>query len=527
MMLILAELLGGLGLLFIGLRLVSQHLQQTTGKRVRRILQSATRSVGLGLLAGTGAGVVTQSSNAVTLIAGNLVRSGTLGVRDTLPIVAGANIGTAALVFLASANFHLVVLYLVALVGVCYQLRFDRHPDRRDWTGAALGLALLFLGLDFIKGASGQLDSGALASLLAGGLHPAVALIIGIAVATVTQSASSAAILAIAAIHSGVIDLDSGFWLVLGANMGSGIAVLIAGSGLTGSGRQLCLGQVLIKLAGSGTVALAWILAGYLSGTAPGLWLSACLDGRLALGLSVLFLILQLCGGLLCIMLLPWLVTLLVRLSPPSIEERESRPRYIHDLAVEDPVNAIGLAVLERNRLIGLLPRLLPDMDAEAEAPALLGARYDGNAIIVRQTESFMVELIDRHLLREDLDAALQVQGTLGLVRSLQDSLYAFSQAVEGIPRLQLVFTLSESLRTLTLLMADAIAPDQADPNDFAILVQLTGDRGELLDRLRRDLAASLYDAERIRQLLVAAGLFERCVWLLGRLAASLAPAGD
>lgn len=179
-MLTLAELLAGLGLLFVGLRLVGLHLQQATGRGIRGVLQTATRSPVMGMLSGAAAGVATQSSNAITLITGNLVRGGTLTVRDAIPVVGGANVGTAALVFLAAIDFHLAVLYVIALVGLAYQLKLDTHPRRRDWAGVALGLALLFLGLDFIKGAPGHLPPGQLTALIGGGLSPALAFVVGV-----------------------------------------------------------------------------------------------------------------------------------------------------------------------------------------------------------------------------------------------------------------------------------------------------------------------------------------------------------
>ncbi|PLC49698.1 hypothetical protein CR159_12345 [Pollutimonas subterranea] len=524
-MLALAELLGGLGLLFIGLRLVSQHLQQATGKRVRRILQSATRSAMLGFLSGAGAGAATQSSNAVTLIAGNLVRSGTLNVRNAMPVIAGANVGTAALVFLASVNFHVAVLYLITLVGLCYQLRFDRHPTRRDWAGAGLGLGLLFLGMDFIKRTPSHLDPSVLTTLVSG-LDPWIALGLGIAIALVTQSASTATILVIAAISSGMLSLDAGFWMVLGANVGSGAAVLVAGSGLNGSGRQLCLAQVLIKLAGTAAIALVWILVNFLFGIAPGPWLTMHLEGSLALALSILFLTLQLVGGGIVVFSRQALARWLDRLSPPSLEERESRPRYVHDLALQDPPTAVELAVLERNRLIGLLPKLLPDMDNTADNPAHRRAQYEGNTSIATQAENFIVELIDRQLHRDILHSALHMQSSLSMLRSLQTTLHDFSESLDSLPapRPSLAFTLSESLRTLALLQADAVTQQPLDPADFEVLAKLTGDRGEMLNNLRRDLTASHHNSEQIRSLMVSAGLFERSVWLMGRLTALLAP---
>jgi len=525
-MLTAAEFLAGLGLLFVGLRLVSQHLQQATGRRVRRVLQRATRSGMTGFFAGCAAGAATQSSNAVTLIAGNLVRGGSISVRDALPVIAGANVGTAALVFLASVDFRLAVLYLVALVGFGYQLRFDRHPRRREWTGVALGLALLFLGLDFIKGAPEHLDPDWLRGLLAQGLNPLSALLFGAVLATLTQSASAATILAVAATHAGMLALDDGMWLVIGANVGSGVAVMLAGSGLTGSGRQLCIAQVVIKLVGSAVVASLWLAAERGMG-----WSVTTLGGEggedVAPLLSVLFLVLQLTGGLIISVSRSAVERQLIRVSPPSLEERASRPHFIHEAALADPTNALGLAELERNRLIGLLPRVVPDLDDRGHSPATRRAQLEGNAAIALETEAFLIELIDQHLHRDDLHLALRLQDSITTLHALHDTTAAFAAGVErfGAQPPAQVFGLSESLRTLCLLLADAVVQSPRDPEDFMLLARLTSDRGEVLERLRRDLANAGDAADTIRRLLAVTSQFERAVWLIGRLSSAIAAA--
>ncbi|OYY61229.1 MAG: hypothetical protein B7Y61_22865 [Rhizobiales bacterium 35-66-30] len=192
-MLILAGLLAGLGLLFIGLKLMSVHLQQAMGRRVRTMLKAATRSSFSGFFCGAFAGAAAQSSNAVTLIAGNLVRGGVFTTRDAIPVVAGANVGTSALVFIASIDMRLAVLMLIALVGMTYQLRLDRRPNWRDWMGVTLGLALLFLGLDFIKSAPKGIDITQAADALSSGMTPLLGLAIGFVAAVITQDQGPAA----------------------------------------------------------------------------------------------------------------------------------------------------------------------------------------------------------------------------------------------------------------------------------------------------------------------------------------------
>ncbi|MFG1403280.1 Na/Pi symporter [Xanthobacter sediminis] len=523
-MLILAEILAGLGLLFVGLKSLSSHLQQATGRGVRHLLRRATRSPLTGLVSGSLAGAATQSSNAVAIICGNLVRGGVLTTRDAIPVVAGANVGTAALVFVAAIDFRLVIFYLLALVGFGFQLRLDRRPAWREWMGVALGLALALLGLDFIKQGPRAIDPAALAAFIDGGLTPWVGFALGLAAAALSQSSSTPTILVLALLQSAVLGLDSAFYVVLGANLGSGLATLVAAGGLEGTGRQLCYAHILVKLIGCVAVLAVWLGAG-LAGGDPAATLAALGGGKAALSLSLLFLALQLAGAVPVAFGRAAAEAIAIRFSPPTLEDGASRPRYVHDRALEAPATALDLSEKEIRRLIQLLPTLLPDLDvAEAPGAGERLALWRGAASIARTTEGFLTDLIGRAPERETLDIALQQQALMEMIRVLQDTLHDFAEVVESYDTPpQLAFNLSESLRVIVLSLADAEGAD-----DYEVIATLTADRSELLTRIRRSLVgASIGTGEDARRLLLATSLFERAIWLIRRTAVALRPVAN
>jgi len=519
-MLILANLLAGLGLLFIGLRLMGTHLQQAMGRRVRKTLKAATRSAFTGLACGAFAGAIAQSSNAVTLIAGNLVRGGVLTTRDAIPVVAGANVGTAALVFIAAIDLRAAVLYLLAMVGLGFHLKLDRSPTQREWMGVLLGLALLFLGLDYIKAAPRGLSVDQAAALLSG-ITPLMGLAIGFAAAVITQSASTATILAVAAVQARLLGLEDSFFMILGANFGSGIATLISAGGLKGTGKQLCVVHILVKGIGCVVVYLLWVGAG-LTGFNSAVILDNLGRHETSLSISVVFLVLQLSGGLVVTCLSGTTERIANWFSPATREDHVSRPHFIQDDALGDPATALELAARETERLMRHLPDMLPDLDQmRASEREVRVVSRRGAATISAATEQFMVELLDRHLDREDLDLALRIQAQLDLCEALRETLWDFSDLIISFkPMLPLAFNLSESLLMIIALLADAPGGDR---EDIDTLLLLTGDRGELMDRYRRELASSIVSGgEDARRLQAATSLFERAVWLTRRLALTL-----
>lgn len=516
-----AEILAGLGLLFIGLKAMSAHLQQATGRKVRRLLRGATRSPLVGLVCGALAGAATQSSNAVAVVSGNLVRGGVFTARDAIPIVAGGNVGTALLVFIAAIDFRLVIFYLVAAVGFSYHLRLDRKPALREWMGVALGLALALLGLDFIKRGPGEIDLAALSSLLADGVPPWIGFALGFVVSCLTQSSSTPTILVVALIQARFFGLGEAFFLVLGANLGSGFAALLASGGLEGTGRQLCYVHVLVKAVGCLLVGL--LFAGAVAaGGEPLAWLSAAGGGRASASVSVLFLLLQVAGAVPVAFLRDAAETIAARFSPPTVEDDAARPRFITEQALEDPATALDLSEREAARLVRLLPLLLPDLDRglDGEAAVRLGM-WRGGASVGLAIEHFLADLIARGMPRESLRIALHHQSLMETVRTLQDTLHDFTEVIEGFEDIPpLAFNLSEALRAIVLSLADAT---DAGNDDLDLIIALAADRSELLNRIRRQLAATAMGSEAdTRQLLLATSLFERAVWLVRRIAVAL-----
>lgn len=135
---LIALFLAGLGLFFHGLSGLRQSMQGLASRRVRRWLARWAQSPLRAGAGGFGLGALTQSVTAVAFIVASLVRGGLLTVGRALPIVAGANLGTAVLV--ASFDVHLAVLLLLGFMGIA--VAFDLGGRAR----AAL-LALYFATL--------------------------------------------------------------------------------------------------------------------------------------------------------------------------------------------------------------------------------------------------------------------------------------------------------------------------------------------------------------------------------------------
>ena len=108
---IFLDIFAGLGLFFVGVKLIGANLKQLTGKWFRGLMAAATQSSLRSSLLGLLSGALTQSSNAITFISISMVTAGLVEVAGVVPMVIWANVGTSLLVLVAAVDTNLAVLF--------------------------------------------------------------------------------------------------------------------------------------------------------------------------------------------------------------------------------------------------------------------------------------------------------------------------------------------------------------------------------------------------------------------------------
>ena len=88
------ELLTGIALFLFGMSLMGDGLKQVAGNRLEIILYKLTGSPLRGMLFGTGITTVIQSSSATSVMVVGFVNSGLMKLKQAIPVVLGAILGT-------------------------------------------------------------------------------------------------------------------------------------------------------------------------------------------------------------------------------------------------------------------------------------------------------------------------------------------------------------------------------------------------------------------------------------------------
>ena len=529
---IVADIVAGLGLFFIGVRSIGTHMKQMTGARFRRWVAWATGHHLSAALVGTAAGVVTQSSNAVTFISVSLVTSGIITPARALPILAWANVGTALLVFVATLDIHIAVLFLLGVVGFCYYFGLNERERGRHLLGALYGVGMLFFGVWLIKqGARPMKDLESVRAFIRVAAQSQVLpFVAGLLLTLVIQSSSTMSAIAVTMAAAGVLTLDQTLMIVLGSNVGSGLSTFLLSGNLTGTGRQLAFIQLAVTALGV-LILLPLLLLAQAADARGSASVIARLGGSAAEQVAVAFLILQVVSAVSAGMFSRVLLTMAGRLFPPSLRDVLSKPHFIYEQALDEPETALDLVEQEQARVLVLLPRLLDPLRA-AEVD---GTPYQHQELLEACTNvagecaGFIDRLMARAQSHSALERVMSVRARNELLVHMMEGCHDFVDWLgDDFPEpaaRALRESLVEGLCTVLLVLSDA-ADDGAHrgEHDYAIALALTSDRASVMEGVR----AGFIGAERglgpdsQTRLLPATSVFERVIWLANRYAIAL-----
>ena len=147
-------MLGSLSLFLFGMSVMGTALEKRAGGSLKAILAKLTNGKFSGLLTGLAVTAVIQSSSATTVMVVGFVNSGLLSLKQSIPVIMGANIGTTvtALISSAGANknakrtafvhlyFNVIgtVIFLCGFYGLNALIGFSFFADTANTFGIAI-----------------------------------------------------------------------------------------------------------------------------------------------------------------------------------------------------------------------------------------------------------------------------------------------------------------------------------------------------------------------------------------------------
>lgn len=326
------QIIGSLGLLLFGMKLMSEALQRAAGSRLRQSMGRAGETIGSQIGAAAAVTATVQSSSATSVTIAGFTHAGLIDLRRAIGLMMGANIGTVATVWvIALFGFALRVSVIsIPLVGLGFAFVLLRKSRYRDLGETVIGFALMLLGLSVLQASTNAVaaHTGFFDELAtyAGLGYPSIVvfLLIGVLLTAVLQSSAVTIAMTMILCQGGWLPLETGAAMVLGANIGTTATAVLATTTLNTSARRAALAHTAINLFGALWCAplLPWIV--------PGIILCFGLFGGLGAGCTPLMLaffdtVFNLLNVFIAANFIPQLMKLLARILPHEASDDQRR----------------------------------------------------------------------------------------------------------------------------------------------------------------------------------------------------------
>ncbi|WP_036609265.1 Na/Pi cotransporter family protein [Oribacterium sp. P6A1] len=356
MITIFVSLLGGLGLFIAGMYMMSHGIEKVAGNKLRKILETFTRTRLTGVLVGLFFTAVIQSSSTATVMVVTFVNSGLMALSNACGIILGANIGTTVTALLVA--FRLSAIAPIFIFAGAIMMNFIPYPTVKKSGEIVMGFGLLFVGISTMSGSMADLrEIPAVISFLSGFTNPVLGLLMGFVITSIVQSSSVTVSILVVMGSMGLVDLRICMFIILGCNIGAcSSAVLTALQGNVNAKRAALI-HLLFNIFGTVLMfILLMLFAGHIENIIRFISGTGNDPGSLGRNIAFAHFIFKVFQVIIFYPFMDQIIKLTYVLvkedqTPESKEDGEFRLKYININKLPNPAVAIYMAKQEMERM--------------------------------------------------------------------------------------------------------------------------------------------------------------------------------
>jgi phosphate:Na+ symporter len=242
-------LLGGLGLFLLGMNMMSQGLMKSAGDKMRSILSNLTKNRFFAVGLGTFVTMIIQSSSATTVMLISFVNAGLMKFAQTLGIILGADIGTT---ITAQMIAFKLTDYALLMIAIGFAVKTIPKNEKVQYIGEGiLGFGILFFGMHIMSESMVPLRTyEPFINLILHLESPVTGILIGALFTALIQSSSAFIGIMIVLATQGLLSIEAGVPLLLGANIGTAVTAFLASMNTSREAKKVAVAHTLFKLVG-------------------------------------------------------------------------------------------------------------------------------------------------------------------------------------------------------------------------------------------------------------------------------------
>ena len=443
------KLLGALGLLIYGMKMMSDALQKLAGPQLRHILAKMTTNRLTGMLTGTMVTCAVQSSSATTVMTVSFVSAGLLTLSQAISVIMGANIGTTLTAWIMSLGYNVDltnVVFPAFFIGMVLIYR-KRHRYVGDFL---FGIAFMFLSLVMLSAAGKEMDlehNQAVVDFFASfdtNSHLTILafLAIGTLITCIVQSSAAVMAITILLCSTGVLPIYLGIALVMGENIGTTATANLAALGANTQARRAALAHLLFNVFG-----VIWVLCvfyPFVDMVCRFVGYDPMMTGqteRLPVVLAMFHTCFNVTNTALLIGLIPQMERIVCWLLPEKAEpeHEELHLKYIESNLIQTPEIAILQAQKETahfgqrvQKMFGMVRTLIDEKDEKAfvNLYSQIEHQEDLTDRLELEIANYLEKVSENHLSDETKAKVRQMLREVGELESIGDACYNLARTI-------------------------------------------------------------------------------------------------
>jgi phosphate:Na+ symporter len=521
------QLLGALGLLIYGMRMMSEALQKMAGPQLRHILARMTTNRVTGMLTGTLVTCAVQSSSATTVMTVSFVSAGLLTLAQAISVIMGANIGTTLTAWIMSLGYN-VDLTNVVYPSFALGIMLIYKKQHRYVGDFLFGTAFMFLSLVMLSATGKSMDlahNEAVVSFFASfdtssHLTILIFLAIGTLITCIVQSSAAVMAITILLCSTGVLPIYLGIALVMGENIGTTATANLVALGANTQARRAALAHLLFNVFG-----VMWVLIAFypfVNMVCGIVGYDPTMNGQTA-KLPVVLAMFHTCFNVINTAILIWLVPQMERvvcwLLPEKQEAKEKEDRetfrlkYIQTNLVQTPEIAVLQAQKETaafgqrvGEMFDMVRTLFHETDAKDFSELFQQIEHDEDTTDKMEIEiaRYLEQVSDGHLSDETKQKIRQMMREISELESIGDACYKLARTLERKQKSGKAFTAhqDEQLHALMLLCNQALTQmntvmhGHRTDHDIRETYRIENDINQLRQQLKNENVAAVNNHE-------------------------------
>ena len=519
------QLLGALGLLIYGMRMMSEALQKMAGPQLRHILAKMTTNRMTGMLTGTLVTCAVQSSSATTVMTVSFVSAGLLTLGQAISVIMGANIGTTLTAWIMSLGYNVDLTSVVypSFVAGMVLIYMKRHRYVGDFL---FGTAFMFLSLVMLSATGKSMDlehNEAVVAFFASfdtssHLTILIFLAIGTLITCIVQSSAAVMAITILLCSTGVLPIYLGIALVMGENIGTTATANLVALGANTQARRAALAHLLFNVFG-----VVWVLIvfyPFINMVCGIVGYDPSASGQTA-KLPVVLAMFHTCFNVINTAILIWFVPQMERVvcwllpekKKETREHDEFRLQYIQSNLVQTPEIAVLQAQKETaafgqrvGEMFGLVRTLFQETDPKDFTELFRQIEHEEDTTDKMEIEiaRYLEQVSDGHLSDDTKQKIRQMMREISELESIGDACYKLARTLDRKLEANKTFTSHQTQQLQALMVLCDHALTQMNTvmhghrfdHDIRETYRIENDINQLRQRLKTENVASVNNHE-------------------------------